>query len=319
MTQRSALPCLVILGPTASGKTRLAVRLARALGGEIVSADSRQVYRRLDIGSGKDLAEYVVDGDPVKYHLIDIADLSDEFSVFDYQRHCCAVLAELHARGTLPILTGGTGLYIEAVTKSYGMVEAPEDPELRAKLAGLSNPELESMLREIKPGLHNTTDVTDRNRIIRAIEIARATRSKAPAAQPDIAPIVLGVRWPREELKARIQARLRDRMGLGLVEEIEGLLSSGVPHHRLDTLGLELRFVGQFLRGEIWNRNDLTQKLGAAIAEFARKQESWFRRMERHGTTIHWIDRGDYETALRIARNQLATQVAPAQPTTAPT
>ena len=293
---------LVVLGPTASGKTALGVRLAHALGGEVISADSRQVYRGLDIGSGKDLAEYVVDGKLIPYYLIDIVDLDIEFSLFDFQRRCFAVIEELHARGVLPVLVGGTGLYLSSILSRYRMAEVPENPELRAELAGLDDEALRARLRSAKGSIHNTTDIVDRARTTRAIEIAEYTRAHPPEPAPAFRALVLGTRWDRPVLRDRIARRLRERLDVGLVEEVRGLLDRGVSPGRLHALGLEYRFVTDFLDGTIKSRNDLVQKLAATIAEFAKRQETWFRRMERQGTEIHWIDRADFGKAMDLVR-----------------
>jgi tRNA dimethylallyltransferase len=293
---------LVVLGPTASGKTRLGARLAHALGGEIVSVDSRQVYRGLDIGSGKDLDDYVVDGHAVPYHLVDIVDLDQEFNVFAYQRAFFRAFEELRGRGVLPVAVGGTGLYLDAVLCGYRMVEAPENPVLRAALDEQATEELAERLRQIKPALHNTTDLTDRARLIRALEIAEHARDHVPPPAPEIQALVLGTRWDRGELRRRIAARLKARLDAGLIGEVERLHAQGYGWERLELLGLEYRFVAQFLQGQIRNRNDLFQKLNAAIAQFAKRQDTWFRRMERQGTRIHWIDRADFDAALAVVR-----------------
>ncbi len=296
---------LVVLGPTASGKTRLAVRLAHALGdAAVLSADSRQVYRGLDIGSGKDLDEYAVDGEPVPYHLIDIAGLDTEFSVFHYQKAFFEVFENLRRRNTLPVVAGGTGLYLEAVLSGYAMTEAPENPELRRELEALSNEELAERLTALKPSPHNTSDIADRARNVRAIEIAEYTREHPPKALPKIDALVLGTRWERGELRGRIQHRLIERLDGGMIEEVERLHAEGNSWERLEWLGLEYRHAAQFLRGEIKNRNDLKQKLNAAIARFAKRQETWFRKMERNGTVIHWIDRADFGAAMQVIRGQ---------------
>ncbi len=293
---------LVVLGPTASGKTALAARLAHALGGAVISADSRQVYRGLDIGSGKDLAEYTVDGQAVPYSLIDIVDLGTEYSVFDYQRDCFAAFERVRGQGLLPVIAGGTGLYIEAVLDGYRMAPVPEDPALRAELAALDDAALGKRLRAARPGQHNVTDLTGRDRTVRAIEIAEYTRAHPPEPGPDIHALLLGTRWGREELRRRIRARLDARLGAGLVEEVEALHAQGWTWERLDLLGLEYRIVSRFLRGDIRNRNDLKQKLGSAIAQFAKRQETWFRRMERKGHEIHWVARADFDEAMRVVR-----------------
>lgn len=278
---------LVVLGPTASGKTRLAVALARSLGGEIVSADSRQVYRGLDIGTGKDLEEY----GEVPYHLIDIADPGEEFNVFEFQRRAFAAFETIRSRGRLPILAGGTGLYLDAVLRGYRLVEVPENPVLREELAGLSDVALVERLERSGRPLHNTTDVTDRKRLVRAIEIAQGEAEAAAGLPPlpEIRPLVLGIRWEREALRRRITARLRQRLEEGMIEEVERLHASGVGWETLEFYGLEYRFVARHLQGKL-SRNDMFQKLNSAIHEFARKQETWFRRMERQGTEIRWVN-----------------------------
>ncbi len=295
---------LAIIGPTASGKTGLAVTIARAIGGAVLSADSRQVYRGLDIGSGKDLHVYAENGPPVPYRLIDIADLSEEFSVYNYQRRFFAAFDEAQAKGWVPILVGGTGLYIDAVLSGYAMVEAPSNPALRAELAELSHEALVERLKATRPQLHNVTDTGDRVRLIRAIEIAEASQQADAPYFPTMRPLILGIRWDRTKLKRRIRRRLEERMDQGLLAEIEGLRSEGVSDEKLHFLGLEYRYGLAYLAGEIRNRNDFVQKLSSAIGQFARKQESWFRRMERHGWTIHWVTEANVDEAMAILRAQ---------------
>ena len=294
---------LVVLGPNASGKTRLGVKLAHALSGEIVSADSRQVYRGLDIGAGKDLDEYTCEGKRIPYHLIDIVGLEDEFNVFDYQQRFYEVFKILRARSVLPVMVGGTGLYLESVLKAYKMVQVPEDSRLRDELDRLSAEELKEKLVEVKERLHNVSDFGSRERMIRAIEIAVHTQIDKPPEAPKIRPLVLGTGWDRRELRERIAIRLRERIQAGMIEEVEGLRASGVPWERLDALGLEYRYVADFLRGKIGTTDDLISDLTTAIGRFAKKQESWFRRMERGGIEIHWIERADFETALEIVKS----------------
>lgn len=290
---------LVVLGPTASGKTRLGVELAREFGGEVISADSRQVYRGLDIGSGKDLDEYVADGVPISYHLIDIADLAQEFSVFDYQQRFYAAFRLVQERGALPVVVGGTGLYLEAALKGYRMVAVPENSALRDELAAFSEEQLLHRLRSVKESLHNFTDLETRDRIIRAIEIAEYSRNHEPEPGPDIRPLLLGTAWDREELRRRIRVRLRERFDAGMIDEVVGLHDQGVPWERLERLGLEYRFIAEYVQGRIRNKNDLEQRLWVAICQFAKRQETWFRRMERNGSEIVWVPQGE----LRIARH----------------
>lgn len=283
----TAANLIVILGPTASGKTRLAVAAAERLGGEIISADSRQVFRTMDIGTGKDLAEYGT----VPYHLIDVLEPGDEFSVFAFQRLFTAVFTEITSRGKLPLLVGGTGLYLDAVLRGYRMVQVPENPALRHDLEPLSLQELQSRLLSLIPQVHNTTDLLDRERLVRAIEIATMEREGGgePVAMPLIRPLVFGMKMERELLRRRITARLKERLQAGMIEEVQALLDRGVAPARLDYYGLEYRFICRFLQGEL-NRNDMFQKLNAAIHDFAKKQENWFRRMEKQGVEIIWLD-----------------------------
>jgi len=277
---------LTILGPTASGKTRLAVALAQELSGEIISADSRQVFRQMDIGSGKDLHEY----GEIPYHLIDIIDPGQEFSVFAFQRLFIQAFEEIMARCKLPVLCGGTGLYLDAALRSYRMVEVPENSSLRAELAQKSDQELIVLLQQLVPNQHNNSDLTDRNRTIRAIEIASfESQAREEEPFPAVQPLIIGIQWDRTLLRQRITKRLRQRLETGLLEEVQNLHASGIPWERLEYYGLEYRFVAAFLQGKM-NRNDLFQKLNAAIHDFAKRQETWFRRMERNGVVINWVD-----------------------------
>jgi len=293
---------LAVLGPNASGKTRLGVKLAHALSGEIVSADSRQVYRGLDIGAGKDLEEYTCEGQRIPHHLIDIVGLEEEFNVYEYQQRFYEVFKILRARNVLPVMVGGTGLYLESVLKAYKMVQVPEDSRLRYELDRLSAEELKEKLVEVKERLHNVSDFGSRERMIRAIEIAVHTQTGKPPEAPEIRPLVLGTKWERRELRERIAVRLRERIQAGLIEEVEGLRASGVTWERLDALGLEYRYVADFLRGKIGTTDDLLAELSIAIGRFAKRQESWFRRMERGGIEIQWVDRADFDTALAIVK-----------------
>jgi tRNA dimethylallyltransferase len=278
---------LVILGPTASGKTRLGVCAARLFGGEIISADSRQVFRGMDLGTGKDLAEY----GEVPYHLIDILDAGAEFSVFAFQRRFLEAFADITSRGKLSILCGGTGFYLDAALRGYRLVEVPENPALRAELARLSDEELRARLLRLRPQLHNTTDLADRARLIRAIEIAEGEAAAGTDLPPlpELRPAVFGLRWERPALRRRIAARLRERLAQGMVEEVRSLHERGVPWETLDYYGLEYRFIARHLQGEL-SRNDMVQKLESAIGDFAKRQETWFRRMERQGIAIHWLE-----------------------------
>lgn len=291
---------IVLLGPTASGKTRLAARLAAELRAELISADSRQVYRGMDVGTGKDLSEYVVDGARVPCHLIDVAEPGHLFSVFEFQQRFYSCFREITGRGRMPILVGGTGLYIESVLREYRLLPVPEDDSLRGELAGKSMEELSAMLLHLNPALHNTTDLTGRERLVRAVEIALHTAkhgSQDVVERPDIVPLVIGIRWDRAVLRERITQRLKERLGQGMIEEVRRLRDEGVSWERLDEMGLEYRYVSLYLRGEL-AFEEMVRTLNIRIHQFAKRQDTWFRGMERRGIAIHWIEGAD-EAALR--------------------
>ncbi len=294
---------IVLLGPTASGKTRLAARLACALGGEILSADSRQVYRGLDIGTGKDRRDYVVGETTVPCHLIDLVDPEDEFSLYAFVQAFRDALADVRRRGRLPIAVGGTGLYLDAVLRSYSLAPVPEDPALRRELAGLDDAALAGRLRAVRPVLHNTTDLLDRARLVRAIEIAEHGPSGDPGRPPaktEWTPLVVGVHWDRDALRRRIADRLHARMAEGLVSEVARLREQGLPWERLESLGLEYRYVGRFLQGRM-SRAEMERVLEIRIRQFAKRQMTWFRGMERKGIQIHWIP-GEEDALMRLVR-----------------
>lgn len=281
---------LILLGATATGKTNLGVQLAHVLGGEIISADSRQVYRGLDIGSGKDLNEYVVDGESIACHLIDCSDLTEEFNVFEFQRRAFEAHSEIKQRNHLPIIVGGTGLYLNSLLQDHLMADVPENIELRNELRLLPREDQIVRLSKLKGELHNTTDTLATGRLIRAIEIEEFSRTHPPEPTPEIRPLIIGIQLPRKTLHQRITLRLKERMDNGMIEEVERLLTNGVRPERLVALGLEYRYVTEFLTGGIKNENDLFQKLLPAIKNFAKRQETWFRKMEKVGVRINWID-----------------------------
>jgi tRNA dimethylallyltransferase len=276
---------LVILGPTASGKTRLGVQLAEFLNGEIISADSRQVYREMDIGTGKDLSEY----GSIPYHIIDIVHPGYEFNLFEFQRLFVEAFEEIGKRGAVPIMVGGTGMYLDSILAGYRLVEVPINKKLRAELQGLSTEELTIRLRKNRPRHHNNTDLLDRNRLVRAIEIAEFEIKNPSSTLPDLRPIVFGISWDRETLRRRITERLKYRLSNGMIEEAERLHQRGVSFETLEFYGLEYRFMARFMKGEL-NKNDMFQKLNSAIHDFAKRQETWFRRMERNGIKINWLN-----------------------------
>lgn len=278
---------LVILGATAGGKTGLAVKTANRFGGEIISADSRQVYRGMDLGTGKDLDEY---GD-VPYHLIDIASPGSEYNVFQFQQDCFAVIESLWQRQRRPILCGGTGMYLDAVLSGYRLVSVPHDPQLREEFASYSDDALREKLLQLKPEQHNKTNLEERERLIRAIEIALGEQDASDKLPPlpQILPLVFGLRWPREVLRKRIALRLEQRFDAGMIDEVQQLHEVGVAWDKLEFYGLEYRLIAQYLQGKL-NRNDMVQKLRSAICQFAKRQETFFRRMEKRGIDIQWLE-----------------------------
>ena len=281
---------ITILGPTASGKTPLAAHLADKLGTEIISGDSRQIYRRMDLGTGKDLVDYVVDGRPVPYHLIDIVEPGYKYNVFVYQRDFLKAYEEITAKGKLPILCGGTGMYIESVLKGYRLLPVPENPELRASLEGKPLEELTRILEGYKK-LHNSTDVDTAKRAIRAIEIEEYYKQQPPEYRefPTLNSLIIGVDIDRELRREKITRRLKQRLEEGMVEEVRGLLAEGIPAENLIYYGLEYKFLTQYAIGEL-TFDEMFLQLETAIHQFAKRQMTWFRGMERRGFTIHWLD-----------------------------
>ena len=290
---------ICVLGPTASGKTGYAVRLARRIRemagegliaegteGEIISADSRQVYRGMDIGTGKDLGEYA----GVSYHLIDIADAGEKYNIYEYQRDFERAWNEVREQGNVPILCGGSGLYIEAATMGYSLPDVPADPQLRAELEMMDTPSLIRMLESMKK-LHNTTDTSSRKRLIRAIEIEtfNGENPTAGAELPPIDSLIVGLDIGREERRRRITERLRQRLDNGMVDEVRSLLESGVAADDLIYYGLEYKYVTEYAIGRI-GYDEMFAQLEIAIHQFAKRQMTWFRGMERRGLHIHWID-----------------------------
>ncbi len=281
---------LVILGPTASGKTSLAVQLAYLLDGEILSADSRQVYRGMDLGTGKDLEEYVVSGKQIPYHLIDIREAGEKYNVFEYQRDFFKAYEDITSRGKFPIMCGGTGLYLDAIVRNYNLLEVPANPELREQLEKKSMDELVSMLASMKK-LHNKTDIDTKKRVIRALEIELYYQSHPlkRTDYPQIYPLVFGVMYDRATERERIIQRLHARLEKGMVEEVQRLLDSGLTPDDLIYYGLEYKYITLYLIGQI-SYDEMVSKLGTAIHKFAKRQRTWFRRMERLGVKIHWIE-----------------------------
>ena len=286
---------VTILGPTASGKTTLATRLAHTIGGEIISADSRQVYRNMDIGTGKDLADYVVDGKKIPYHLIDIAEAGTKYNLYQYQHDFHVAYQDIVSRDERPILCGGTGLYLEAVLKGYELSPVPQNAELRERLEGKSLAELAQILSDLKAQtgsvMHNTTDVDSCQRAIRAIEIEtyNIEHTTALRTMPGIDSLIIGVNIERDERRRKITARLKQRLDEGMVEEVRALLDSGIAADDLIYYGLEYKFITEYIIGKL-TYEEMFRQLEIAIHQFAKRQMTWFRGMERRGTTIHWVD-----------------------------
>ena len=292
---------ITILGPTASGKTPVAARLAAEIGGEIISADSRQVYRRMDIGTGKDLADYVVRSQEsgvsrqIPYHLIDIREPGTKYNLFEYQQDFFDAYQDILSRGAVPILCGGTGLYIEAVLKGYHLSPVPQNQALRDSLEGKSLAELTQMLTDLKAktgsNMHNTTDVDSCQRAIRAIEI-ETYNIEHPTPRRELPPvdsIIIGIDIDRELRREKITRRLKARLEEGMVEEVKSLLDEGISADDLIYYGLEYKFVTEYLTGKI-TYDEMFTRLEIAIHQFAKRQMTWFRGMERRGFKIHWID-----------------------------
>lgn len=286
---------ITILGPTASGKTAVAAALALRTGGEIISADSRQVYRRMDIGTGKDLADYTIGDVKIPYHLIDIAEPGTKYNLFQYQQDFHEAYDEIHSRGKLPILCGGTGLYIEAVLGGYSLSPVPQNQALRDSLEGKSLEELTRMLVELKrqngSNMHNRTDVDTAQRAIRAIEIETYNlEHPTPERQmPPVESLIIGINIDRELRREKITRRLKARLDEGMCDEIQGLIDGGVNPEDLIYYGLEYKFITEYVIGRI-SYEEMFRQLEIAIHQFAKRQMTWFRGMERRGFTIHWID-----------------------------
>jgi len=281
---------ITILGPTATGKTKLAAHLAFRANGEIISADSRQVFRNMNIGTGKDYNDYIVNGTNIPFHLIDIAEPGEEFSVFDFYKGFISAFNEISGKRKLPILCGGTGLYLESVLKRYLFLEVPENIELRKELSTKDKSELIQILSNLK-SLHNTTDTVCKDRLVRAIEIEYFHKEN-PAKQPQLPEFesyVFGVNYERSVVMERITSRLNARLDNGMIEEVESLIRSGVKKDRLKTYGLEYKYITLYLEKEI-NYNEMFRLLNIVIHQFSKRQTTWFRRMERNGINIIWID-----------------------------
>lgn len=289
---------ITILGPTATGKTAIAAKLAEVFNGEIISADSRQVYKGMDIGTGKDLTEF--QKYKVKYHLIDIVAPSEEYNLFRFTKDFQSAFELIKYKGNLPIMVGGTGLYISAILQSYNLPEIVDEEESE-KLKLLTIPQLKDLLIRLKPKLHNVTDLTSKDRLIKAILIERS-REKINPAFNNLQSLNIGINSGREETKRRITERLKQRLAAGMIEEVQELLRQGISMEKLSYFGLEYKFVSQYIDGKL-KYNDMFQKLNSAIQSFAKRQMTWFRKMEREGVKINWFS-PDYTAIQSFVKSQ---------------
>ncbi len=308
-SNKKELNFIVVTGPTATGKTKVAVNIAYQFNGEIISADSRQIYREMDIGTGKDLNEYNINNSEIPYHLIDILDPIENYSVYQFQRDFLSTYNDIIERNKLPILCGGTGLYIESILLKYKLENAPgPNQKLRQDLQNKSMEELLELLKDISPQNYDDPSKKDtKNRIIRVLEIELNKISN----QPDIFInqeidnfLVIGIQQERQNNRDLIKKRLIERMNAGLIDEVEKLLENGLPKSRLDYFGLEYKFVGAYLKNEL-TKDELTDKLHIAICQFAKRQMSWFRRMEKRGIKINWVNPADKNHITSLIKNAI--------------
>jgi tRNA dimethylallyltransferase len=281
---------ITILGATASGKTGVATHLANQINGEIISADSRQVYRGMDLGTGKDIEEYTIHGTSIPYHLIDIVDAGFEYNVFEYQKDFIQAFEEIQSRKKIPVLCGGSGMYIEAVLKGFKLINVPNNDELRAELDGKDLTELSEILKTYKT-IHNRSDIDTRKRAVRAIEIQDyySHHPETDTYFPEINSLLVGVLFDRDTRRKRISQRLKERLQQGMVEEVKNLLESGVKAESLIYYGLEYKFLTQHVLGQL-SYDEMFRQLEIAIHQFSKRQMTWFRHMEKKGFNIHWIE-----------------------------
>ena len=281
---------ITILGATASGKTALAANVAYRMNGEVISADSRQVYRNMDIGTGKDYGDYIIEGREVPCHLVDICNAGEKYSVYRYQKDFLTVYNEISGRNKLPVLCGGTGMYIESVLKGYRLLKVPVNKDLRDNLERKTMDEMKDIL-EGYGDLHNITDISQRKRLIRAIEIAKyySDHNIEEEEFPEINSLVAGLKFDRNSRRKRITERLKDRLKGGMIEEVKSLLESGVSEETLIYYGLEYKFITRHIQGEL-SYDEMFSQLETSIHRFAKRQMTWFRRMEKNGIEIKWLD-----------------------------
>lgn len=298
---------IVILGPTAVGKTKFAVQLAHKFNGEIISADSRQVYKTMDIGTGKDLDEYTIGNLKIPFHLIDIINPNQEYNLFSFQNDFYTAINKIVKNKTIPFLTGGTGLYIHSILKNYNLEEVNFNSKRAQYLEKLTKEQLEEILLSLDITLHNVSDSIDKQRLLKAILVAEnksQNRIENNLPNTNFETLVIGIGESREIIRERITTRLKYRLENGMIEEVKKLIASGITYEKLDYFGLEYKFIGKFLNGES-NYNDMFQRLNTAIHQFAKRQMTWFRKMEREGIIINWMGFDDIEKAHSLITNFL--------------
>jgi len=301
---------VALLGATATGKTKLAAFLAKELNGEIISADSRQVYKYMDIGTGKDLSDYIVDIINVPYHLINIAEPTEEYNLYRFKSDFYQSFEKIKTAGKMPFLVGGTGMYLSAILQNYKLRKADLSQKRIEELENCSEEKLREILLNIKPKQHNITDLITKERIIKAILIEEANQFENIQSQNPISSLNIGIKLERNEIKRRITNRLKKRLDEGMIDEVKNLSDMGITHNKLSFFGLEYKFISQHLRGEL-NYNDMYQKLNSAIHSFAKRQMTWFRKMEREGVNINWFDGKDYNAVLSFIKERMEKNAKP--------
>jgi tRNA dimethylallyltransferase len=290
---------ITILGPTATGKTRLASQTAYHFNGEIISADSRQVYKGMNLGTGKDYEDYVVNGKTIPFHLIDVADASEEFNLYLFKDYFNKIFSEISSKQKLPILCGGTGLYLSSVLSNYYLNRA--DPGLKDELEKLPTNELKSLYLSLNNKPHNTTDIKDRNRLISSLMILKSESGNS-VVNDYVSSFNIGIDPGRDEIKRRITSRLEKRLKSGMIDEVKSLMNHGISYEKMIFFGLEYKYIAQYLKGEL-NYNDMFQKLNSAIHHFAKRQMTWFRKIEKEGIIIHWLNNSDIKRTKLLIEN----------------
>jgi len=293
-----------ILGSTATGKTRLAAHLADYFNGEIISADSRQVYKFMDIGTGKDLADYIIDGISIPFHLINIVDPRDEYNLFRFKKDFINAYYRIKEKKKFPVLVGGTGLFLSSILQNYNLKESVQSRERLIELDKLPVAKLRKMLIRLNQAQHNTTDLKNKDRIVKAILLAESNDQKTDERKDLFTSLNIGIRLERSEITNRITERLKKRIDEGMIEEVKNLLNMGVSNEKLSFFGLEYKYINLYIIGEL-NYNDMFQKLNSAIHRFAKRQMTWFRKMEREGVIINWFDGADYEIIINFIEKRL--------------